>query len=62
MSHIQEAVLRKVIALGTAAMLVASLSAIAVVRADHRNAPTRLASGGRTANGLQGLDEGAGAA
>ena len=41
-------VIRKVIALGCAAMMVASLSAIAVVRADHRNRPAKLAAATNT--------------
>src|SRR5690348_13889684 len=56
MTQTTEAIVRKLIALGTAAMMVASLSAIAVVRADHRNG-TKLASGKSTGQ-VQGLDNG----
>ncbi len=58
MSQAMEAVVRKLIALGTAAMMVASLSAIAVVRADHRNRPARLAAGNKNAGQSLGLDNG----
>jgi ABC-type branched-subunit amino acid transport system substrate-binding protein len=43
-----EPTLRKALALGTAAMLVATLSALAVVRADNRNGGTDLAAGGQS--------------
>lgn len=60
MSHAQEAILRKVIALACAATMVASLSAIAVVRADRRNGPTVAAGASNTSDQLQGLDQGSG--
>src|SRR5919197_1177754 len=60
MSQATAAVVRKLIALGSAAMMVGSLSAIAVVRADHRNRPSKLAAGNSSANQSLGLENSTG--